>query len=129
MEISRDLLSPNRIAVQQNGRVFFVRLDDLDWIEAADNYVLLHCGPHTYTVRATLSELERMLDSQRFIRIHRSSIVNFDRIAELQTWFRGDYRVILRDGTELILKKRYRDGLERAAYWLRGEPSHKADAA
>lgn len=104
--------SPDRIAVKNNGRVVFIRLDEIDWFEASDNYVCLHCGRETHVVRETMNELEARLDPGQFLRVHRSSIVNLDRIRELQPWFRGDYRVILRDGTELTLTKNHREKLE-----------------
>jgi len=104
--------SPERIAVRNNGRVVFVKLTDIDWIEAADNYVCLHCGRETHIVRETMNELEARLDPAQFIRVHRSSIVNLDRVRELQPWFRGDYRVVLRDGTQLTLTKNHREKLE-----------------
>jgi two-component system LytT family response regulator len=104
--------SPDRIAVRNNGRVVFVKLSDIDWIEAADNYVCLHCGRETHILRETMNELEARLDPAQFIRVHRSSIVNLDRVRELQPWFRGDYRVVLRDGTQLTLTKNHREKLE-----------------
>ena len=105
-------VAPDRIAVRNNGRVVFVKLADIDWIEAADNYVCLHCGRETHVVRETMNELEARLDPAQFLRVHRSSIVNLDRVRELQPWFRGDYRIVLRDGTELTLTKNHREKLE-----------------
>jgi two-component system LytT family response regulator len=105
-------LAPDRIAVRNNGRVVFVKLTDIDWIEAADNYVCLHCGRETHVVRETMNELEARLDPAQFLRVHRSSIVNLERVRELQPWFRGDYRVVLRDGTQLTLTKNHREKLE-----------------
>ncbi|HVW86904.1 MAG TPA: LytTR family DNA-binding domain-containing protein [Bryobacteraceae bacterium] len=110
--LSRARRSPDRIAVRNNGRVVFVKLEEIDWIEASDNYVCLHCARETHVVRETMSELEARLDPAQFLRVHRSAIVNLDRIKELQPWFRGDYRVILRDGTELTLTKNHREKLE-----------------
>jgi two-component system LytT family response regulator len=104
--------SPRRIAVRRGGRVLFITLDEIDWIEAADNYVCLHCGSETHMLRETMSEVEARLEPARFTRIHRSAIVNVERIKELQPWFRGDYRVILRDGTTLTLTKRHRANLD-----------------
>jgi two-component system LytT family response regulator len=104
--------SPDRIAVRQNRRVLFVTLDEIDWIEAADNYVSLHCDGKTHMLRETMSEVETRLASARFVRIHRSAIVNIERIKELQPWFRGDYRVILHDGTKLTLTKNHRGNLD-----------------
>jgi two-component system, LytTR family, response regulator len=104
--------TPDRVAVRTNGRVVFVKVDEIDWIEASDNYVCLHCGKDTHVLRETMSQAESRLDPTRFLRVHRSAIVNLDRIRELQPWFRGDYRVILRDGTELTLTKSHREKLE-----------------
>jgi len=102
----------DRVAVRNNGRVVLVKLDDIDWVEASDNYVCLHAGRETHVIRETMNELELRLDGTRFVRVHRSAIVNLDRIRELQPWFRGDYRVILRDGTELTLTRSHRNKLE-----------------
>jgi two-component system LytT family response regulator len=104
--------APDRIAIRNNGRVIFLKLSEIDWIEAADNYVCLHCGRDTHVLRETMSELEARLDPARFIRVHRSAIVNLDCIRELQPWFRGDYKVMLNDGTELTLTKNHREKLE-----------------
>ncbi len=106
------LHAPDRIAVRNNGRVIFLKLGDIDWIEAADNYVCLHAGRETHILRETMTELEARLDPARFIRVHRSAIVNIDCIKELQPWFRGDYKVMLNDGTELTLTKTHREKLE-----------------
>jgi len=104
--------APDRIAIRNNGRVIFLKLSNIDWIEAADNYVCLHAGRETHILRETMSELEARLDPARFIRVHRSAIVNLDCIKELQPWFRGDYKVMLNDGTELTLTKTHREKLE-----------------
>ena len=104
--------APDRIAVRNNGRVIFLKLGEIDWIEAADNYVCLHCGRETHILRETMNQLEARLDPSRFIRVHRSAIVNLDCIRELQPWFRGDYKVMLHDGTELTLTKNHREKLE-----------------
>jgi two-component system, LytTR family, response regulator len=111
-KMSKARRAPDRIAVRDNGRVVFLKLEDIDWIEASDNYVSLHLGGETHVVRQTMSELESQLDPAKFLRVHRSAIVNLDRIRELQPWFRGDYRVILRNGTELTLTKNHREKLE-----------------
>ncbi len=105
-------LRPERVAVRNNGSVLFLKLDEIDWFEAADNYVTLHRGRETHLVRATLADLESKLDPARFLRVHRSAIVNLDRIKELRPWFRGDYLIVLRDGTELTLTKNHRENLE-----------------
>ncbi len=100
----------DRIAVRESGRVILLKVDDIDWIEAADNYVCLHRGTETHVLRETMNAVEARLPSQ-FVRIHRSAIVNLDRVKELQPWFRGDYQVILRDGTKLTLTKNHRKKL------------------
>lgn len=100
-----------RLAVKGDGRVVFVRTADVDWIEAMDNYVRLHVGRQTHVMRETLSHLEQRLDSQSFLRIHRSTIVNIDRIREVQPWFAGDYVLILGDGTKLTTGRRYRSAV------------------
>jgi two-component system LytT family response regulator len=96
------------LAVKGDGRVLFVRTADVDWIEAMDNYVRLHVGRQTHLMRETLSRLEQRLPAQSFLRIHRSTIVNVDRIREVQPWFAGDYVLILGDGTKLTTGRRYR---------------------
>jgi two-component system LytT family response regulator len=98
-----------RLVVKSAGRIMFLRTDEIDWIEAADNYVRLHVGPDSHLLRETLGSFESHLDSSRFIRIHRSTVVNVDRMKELQPWFHGDYIVILQDGTRLNLSRTYRD--------------------
>lgn len=101
----------DRIAIRKTGRVIFLRTDQIDWVEAADNYVCLHCGAETHTLRETMNSLEQRLDGNKFLRIHRSTIINIDRIKELQPWFRGDYRVLLHDGKQLTLSRNYRERL------------------
>jgi len=102
---------PERLLVAENGRSFFVRTVEVDWIEAARNYVRLHVGDRTHTVRTTLAALEARLDEARFRRISRSALVNLDRVREVQPWFHGDAVVILESGTRLGLSRRYRTNL------------------
>ena len=109
--------SRERLMVRSDGRLYFVRIDDIDWVEAAGNYVKLHVGRDTHLMRETMSGIEKMLDASRFLRIHRSAIVNLDRVREMQPWFSGEYTVILRDGTQLRLSRVYRDRLET---WMHG---------
>jgi two-component system LytT family response regulator len=100
-----------RLMVKTSGRVFFLKTDDVDWIEAAGNYVKLHAGRERHLLRETMSHLEGRLDPNRFLRIHRSTLVNIDRIKELHPLFSGDYTVLLRTGAELTLSRNYRDKL------------------
>lgn len=102
-----------RLVVKSGGRVFFLRTDDIDWIEAAGNYVRLHLGTESHLFRETMNRMESRLDPRHFARIHRSRIVNTERIKEMQPWFNGDYIVILRNGTRLTLSRGYRDRVQR----------------
>ena len=102
----------DRLVVKSGGRVFFLRTEEIDWIEAAGNYVRLHLGSENHLFRETMNRMESRLDTRRFARIHRSRIVNTERIKELQPWFNGDYVVILRDGTRLTLSRGYRERLQ-----------------
>ena len=99
----------DRVVIKSAGRIMFLRTDEIDWIEAADNYVRLHVGQESHLLRETLGSLEARLDAAKFLRIHRSTLINVDRMKELQPWFHGDYVVILQDGTKLNLSRTYRD--------------------
>ena len=103
----------SRILVKAEGRRFFVKSTEIDWIEADRNYVRLHVGKVTHTIRDRISHLEETLDPRLFARIHRSTIVNLNRVREMQQWFSGDYVVILEDGTRLRLSRHYRDRVEQ----------------
>lgn len=103
---------PDRIVVRSGGRVLFLRVDELDWVEAAGNYVRLHAGGEEYLHRESMSRMESTLDPEKFARIHRSTIVNVERVKELHPLFRGDFAVILRNGKQLILGKAYRTRLK-----------------
>jgi two-component system LytT family response regulator len=98
-----------RLVVKSIGRVFFLKVDEIDWIEAAGNYVKLHVGREGHMIRETMNGIEAKLDPDRFLRIHRSTVVNIDRIKELHPLFSGDYAVILRNGMELALSRNYRE--------------------
>jgi two-component system LytT family response regulator len=91
-----------------------VDVTEIDWLGAADNYVYVHAGSKTYLVRETLTTLERQLDPDRFVRIHRSTLVHIDRIVELRAVTHGDFEVLLRDGTRLTLSRTCRGRLEQA---------------
>ena len=102
----------DRLVVKSGGRVFFLRTEDIVWIEAAGNYVRLHLGEDSHLFRETMNGIEARLDPRRFVRIHRSRIVNSDRIKELQPWFNGEYVVVLQNGTRLTLSRGYREKLQ-----------------
>lgn len=103
-----------RLVVKTGGRIYFVRTDEIDWIEAEGNYVSVHTGKKSHLLRETISNLAAQLDPKQFVRIHRSTIVRLDRIKELQPWFHGEYRVILHDATQLTLSRNYREHLQQA---------------
>jgi two-component system LytT family response regulator len=100
-----------RVVVREAGRVFFLETDEIDWVEAEGNYINIHTAKKSHLLRETISGLEAQLDPRKFVRIHRSAIVNIGRIKELQPWTHGEYHVILRDGTRLTLSRNYRDNL------------------
>lgn len=102
---------PQRLVLKTAGRVYFIKTSDIDWIEAAGNYVKLHIGKDTHLLRETMNNTEAKLDPEKFLRIHRSSLVNIDRIKELNPLFNGDYLVILEGNTELTLSRNYHDRL------------------
>ncbi len=102
-----------RLMVKSASRVYFLKADEIDWIEAADYYVKLHIGRKNHLLRETMVELESKLDPEKFIRIHRSSIVNLDRVKEMHPLFGGEYALVLHDGTKLKLSRSRRELLQR----------------
>ena len=101
-----------RVPIRTAGRVFFLPVEEIDWLEAADNYVRIHASGEVHVVRQTLQRMEETLPPGSFVRIHRSAIVNVGRIREIQPWFGGEYVVLLREGTKLHTSRRYRAKLE-----------------
>jgi two-component system LytT family response regulator len=101
-----------RWAVKSAGQVSFVKTSEIDWVEAADYYACLHVGTRTHLIRRSISELEEDLDSAAFCRVHRSAIVNLDRVRGLKLNADGEYEVHLEDGTKLRLSRRYRQQLQ-----------------
>jgi two-component system LytT family response regulator len=100
-----------RILVREGEGLGFLETDRVDWLESAGNYVRLHAGAKAHLVSATLSGLLQSLDPARFVRIHRSTIVNLDRVKEIQPWVGGDYLAILKDGCRLRVSRTFRDDL------------------
>jgi two-component system LytT family response regulator len=103
----------SRLMIKTASRVFFLKVDEIDWIEAADYYVKLHVGRKSHLLRETMGDMESKLDPEKFIRIHRSAIVNLDRVKEMHAHFNGEYLVILQDGTELKLSRSRREQLQQ----------------
>ncbi|MGN6183099.1 MAG: LytR/AlgR family response regulator transcription factor [Thermoanaerobaculia bacterium] len=97
-----------RLAIKGDGRVILIDVIEVDRLEAAGNYVEVHSGVRRHLVRETMASLEARLDPARFVRVSRSSIVNAERVSELQPMFNGDYVVVLRDGTTVPGSRRYR---------------------
>ncbi len=103
--------SLTRVAVKDRGRFVLLKLDQVDWIHSAANYAELHSGSRSFLIRMTMGELEETLDPARFVRIHRSTIVNTDRVVEIRPQSHGEFLVVVQDGTRLRLSRRYRDRL------------------
>jgi len=102
-----------RLTVSMRGRIVFIPVADIDWIEAEGNYARLHVQRRAYEVRETLQSLMDKLDPRDFVRIHRSTIVNLHRIREVQPWFQGSHIVLLHSGEELRMSRYQRDAAER----------------
>jgi two-component system, LytTR family, response regulator len=103
---------PDRLVYKHNGRVVFIRTETVDWIEADGNYVRLHAGTDSHYFRETLGGVEAQLPSDKFMRISRSTLVNLDRVKELQPVFYGDYVVVMQDGSRLNMSRNYRHRVE-----------------
>lgn len=101
----------SRLEVRSGGRTVFVRVEKIDWVGAADNYVELHVGKETHLIRGTLSELGARLDPEIFVRVHRSVLVNLERVSELRPLFNKDHVLVLRDGTQLNVSRTYYEQL------------------
>ncbi len=110
-QLLQEVQSPRnpRLLVEENGRGVLIALNSIDWAEADRNYVNLHYGAHTYTVRGTIEGIEKKLDPEQFMRINRSSLIRIDSIRELQKWTHGEYRIILQSGHTLMWTRRYLD--------------------
>ena len=113
-ELREERKYPERLIVKSSGRVFFVRTEDIDWVEASGNYVKIHTKNEAHLLRESMKNMEAKLDPKIFVRIHRSAIVNIDRIKELEPWFHGEYIVIMRDGTRLTASRVFSDRLSAA---------------
>lgn len=112
VEITPDVEETQRIAVRSAGHEVYVRVPDIDWVEAADYYVCLHVGLKSHLLRRSMAELERDLDPHIFCRIHRSAIVNLRRVRAFQVADGGEYEVILEGGQKLRSSRRFRKDLQ-----------------
>jgi two-component system, LytTR family, response regulator len=102
-----------RLSIKSAGRILLLGVDEIDWIEAADNYVQVHAGQDSHLLLSTMNSLETRLNPQQFLRIHRSTIVNLKRIKELHPMFHGEFRVILQDNTQLTSGRSYSKNLQK----------------
>lgn len=107
----RNGMQAERLAAHVNGRVVFIKVADIDWLEAAGNYVMVHSGREKYMLRETLRALNERLDPAQFVRLHRCSVVNVDRIRELKPWSRGEQVAVLCDGRQLKIGRAFRERL------------------
>jgi two-component system LytT family response regulator len=110
-ELHEERKYSERLIVKSSGRVFFVRTEEIDWVEASGNYVKIHTKSDAHLLRESMKNMEAKLDPKTFVRIHRSAIVNIDHIKELEPWFHGEYIVIMRDGTRLTASRVFSDRL------------------
>jgi two-component system LytT family response regulator len=106
-QVLRDRGYSDRLLIREESRAYFVNVREISWIESERNYLILHCGPKSHTMRGTLDSIEEMLDPKLFARINRSNIVRLDAIREMLPWFHGEYKVILHDKTELRWSRRF----------------------
>ena len=118
-ELAARPAQPERLAVRSASRISFVRVEEVDYAEACGNYVCLHCGSERHLMRETMNALEARLDPRRFVRIHRSALVNVDRVKEIHPLFHGDWEVVLRSGVRLTLTRTHREEAQRL---LTGRP-------
>jgi two-component system, LytTR family, response regulator len=98
-------LGADRLMIKTDGKVVFVKKDDIDWLEAAGNYIKLHCGADTHMLRETMNSILTQLDASKFLRIHRATIVNIERIKEMHPWFNGEYKIILTTNAQLVMSR------------------------
>lgn len=111
--LNADQEALSRILVKTSNRYFFLKVDQIDWIESAGNYVRIHSGSNNYLIRETMINMEKKLSSDLFFRIHRSTIINVDKVKELEQWFHGDYQVIMDSGEKLTMSRNYKELLQR----------------
>lgn len=111
-EVERNRQRRTRIPIRSGGRIVFLAIADIDWIEADDNNLRIHAAGETHVVRQTMRQMEESLAPTEFVRIHRSTIINIARVREVQPWFAGEYVVILHDGTRVHTSRSYRARLQ-----------------
>ena len=100
-----------RFIIKSSGKVVFLKSGEIDWIEAEGNYLRLHVGKDSYLQRGTMNSVQERLDPKRFVRIHRSTIVNVEKVKELRPWPTGEYVVLMHNGKELTLSRGFKEQL------------------
>ncbi len=100
-----------RLVISTSGRVVFLKVEEIDWLEASGNYVMVHAGRDKLLMRETLRALLERLDPARFVRLHRSAVINVEKLRELLPWSRGEQVAVLRDGTQLTIGRAFRERL------------------
>ncbi|QJR09907.1 hypothetical protein DSM104443_00958 [Usitatibacter rugosus] len=105
-----------RLALKSGSRTFLVDVEQVDWVEAAGNYLVFHAGRERYTVRLTMREMEPRLAAANIVRIHKSTFVNLDRVKSIEPIHAGDHLVTLQDGTELVMSRTYRPRVNAALF-------------
>lgn len=102
----------DRVVIKSRGRIYFLKTEEIDWVEAAGDYLTLHSGDQTHLIRETVNDFHAKLDSRKFLRIHRSTIVNIERIKDIQPLFKGEYVITLNGGKRLKSSRGYRRELQ-----------------
>lgn len=110
--IQKHQQSSDKIMVKENGKIFFLDVTEISWIESAGNYIKIKTPDNHYMVRETMKNIQDKLDPKRFFRIHRSTIINIKKVKVIEPWFHGDYQVTLLDGTQLNMSRNYKNLLE-----------------
>jgi two-component system LytT family response regulator len=111
----------SQVVIKVDGRHLFLNPDEIDMVEASGKEVRVHCGTAVHQVRESMNSIEERLDPQRFIRVHRSSIVNKSRIREMQPWFQGEYVLILKNGKKVVTGRSYRDSVLKLTRAVKGD--------
>jgi two-component system, LytTR family, response regulator len=113
----------DRLAVDGRTHVKLIPTSEIDWLEAKGKHVLVHTRAATYSLREGLSAVMQRLDPRQFVRVHRSAVVRVDRVREIHRWTRGDYRLVLHDGTKLVTGPTFRNGVEARLLGERRPPA------
>ena len=111
--VMRSYLARSQVVVKVNGRHLFLAADELEWVESAGKELKLHVGKQVLVTRESMNDLERRLDPDRFIRVHRSFLINRSQVREMQPWFRGEYVLILKNGTKIVTGRTYHEAVRR----------------